>query len=142
LRPPCTPQAAPWERETSASYLPGRRKSRKSPSEAPGVDPNDEPKPLRKLDLHGMSPARALARLRSELHTCRVRGDRALVVVTGRGYGNRLQQPLLRTQVEAWLDSPEGRALGADGVWDVVPGDAAPFRTRILVRRPIDPESS
>ena len=28
---------------------------------------------------------------------------------------------------------------GADGHWDVTPGDRAPFRTRIVVRRPIDP---
>ncbi|MBW2424194.1 MAG: hypothetical protein JRG86_08095 [Deltaproteobacteria bacterium] len=34
----------------------------------------------------------------------------------------------------------EGEALGADGIWDVVPGDGKAFRTRILVRRPIEPE--
>jgi hypothetical protein len=34
----------------------------------------------------------------------------------------------------------KGRALGADGLWDVAPGDAKPFRTRILVRRPSSPE--
>ncbi len=28
---------------------------------------------------------------------------------------------------------------GADGHWEVTPGTGAPFRTRILVRRPIDP---
>ena len=29
---------------------------------------------------------------------------------------------------------------GADGRWDVAPGTEAPFRTRFVVRRPIDPE--
>jgi hypothetical protein len=29
---------------------------------------------------------------------------------------------------------------GADGHWDVAPGAEAPFRTRFVVRRPIDPE--
>jgi len=29
---------------------------------------------------------------------------------------------------------------GADGRWDVTPGAEAPFRTRIVVRRPIDPD--
>lgn len=62
--------------------------------------------------MHGLVPAQALRRLKSELHTCRVRGDEALVVITGQGFGNKLQQPVLRTQVEAWLDGPEGRALG------------------------------
>jgi DNA-nicking Smr family endonuclease len=77
------------------------------------VDWDDDPNSLPELDLHGMTPERALRRLASELRTCRVRGDRVLLVITGRGYGNRLQQPILRTRVEAWLDSPEGRALGA-----------------------------
>jgi len=77
------------------------------------MDPHDEPNPLPELDLHGLAPDRALRRLASELRTCRVRGDRTLVVITGRGFGNRLQQPILRGRVEAWLDGPEGRALGA-----------------------------
>jgi DNA-nicking Smr family endonuclease len=59
-----------------------------------------------------MVPERALRRLKSELHTCRVRGDPALTVITGRGFGNRLQQPVLRSQVEEWLDGPEAAALG------------------------------
>jgi DNA-nicking Smr family endonuclease len=62
--------------------------------------------------LHGLTPAQALRRLRAEVHTCRVRGDGALVVITGQGFGNKLQQPVLRTQVEAWLDGPEAKALG------------------------------
>jgi hypothetical protein len=44
--------------------------------------------------------------------------------------------------------SIEGRAVsyelqgerGADGRWDVLPGPEAPFRTRFVVRRPIDPD--
>jgi len=67
---------------------------------------------LPQLDLHGHSPDQALRRLASELRTCRVRGDPVLLVITGRGYGNRLQQPILRTKVEAWLEGPDGRALG------------------------------
>jgi hypothetical protein len=29
--------------------------------------------------------------------------------------------------------------LGADGVWSVAPGESAPYRTRVVVRRPVDP---
>ena len=47
------------------------------------------------LDLHGLTPAQALRRLKAELHTCRVRGDSALTVITGQGFGNKLQQPVL-----------------------------------------------
>ena len=62
--------------------------------------------------MHGLTPAQALRRLKAELHTCRVRGDSALIVITGQGFGNKLQQPVLRTQVETWLDGPEGKTLG------------------------------
>ena len=72
------------------------------------ADPNSLPE----LDLHGLEPTRALRRLAQELHAARVRRAPGLVVVTGRGYGNRLQEPVLRGRVEAWLDGPEGRALG------------------------------
>ena len=63
--------------------------------------------------MHGLPPDRALRRLGAELRTCRMRGDAALLVITGRGFGNRLQQPVLRTRIEAWLDGPEARNLGA-----------------------------
>ena len=83
------------------------------------MDWDDDPNSLPELDLHGLAPDRALRRLASELRTCRVRGDRVLLVITGRGYGNRLQQPILRGRVEAWLEGPEARALGAlaFGTW-------------------------
>lgn len=77
------------------------------------MDWDDDPNSLPEIDLHGMPPERALRRLASELHTCRMRGDRALLVITGQGYGNRLQKPILRGKVEAWLEGPEARALGA-----------------------------
>jgi Alpha/beta hydrolase domain len=43
--------------------------------------------------------------------------------------------------VEGWATSYELRgARAADGRWDVTPGTEAPFRTRFVVRRPIDPD--
>ena len=41
---------------------------------------------------------------------------------------------------EATGYEPDG-ALAADGRWTVTPGDTAPYRTRILVRYPADPEA-
>jgi hypothetical protein len=38
-----------------------------------------------------------------------------LVAVTGRGFGNRRQEPLLRTAVEAWLRGPEAKRLAVSG---------------------------
>jgi len=63
------------------------------------------------IDLHGLSPEGAKRRLATELHTARVRGERSVRVITGRGWGNRLQQPVLRRYIEGWLVSPAGRRL-------------------------------
>jgi DNA-nicking Smr family endonuclease len=64
------------------------------------------------IDLHGLPPSQALRRLGQELHACRQRrADRALVI-TGRGWGNRLQKPVLRPMVEEWLRGPDGVRLG------------------------------
>jgi DNA-nicking Smr family endonuclease len=67
------------------------------------------------IDLHGLPPSQALRRLGQELHACRLRRvDRALVI-TGRGWGNRLQKPVLRPLVEDWLRGPDGARLGVVG---------------------------
>jgi len=76
------------------------------------------------LDLHGSAPEGAVRRLRQELHACRVRGRTALRVITGRGWGNRRQQPVLRGHVETWLRSPEARTLGVRSFRRVAKGGA------------------
>lgn len=65
------------------------------------------------IDLHGLRPDDALRKLAQGLHTARVQGSRSLLVITGRGCGNLLQQPILRKRVESWLQSAEGRRAGA-----------------------------
>ncbi len=74
------------------------------------------PKRTPEVDLHGLSPALALRKLAQSLHTARVQGAPELLVITGKGWGNRLQEPILRKQVEAWLRSPEGHRSGAGSV--------------------------
>lgn len=64
------------------------------------------------VDLHGMAPERALRRLAQELHACRMRRRATLLVITGRGFGNRTQRPILRTHVEGWLRGAEGARAG------------------------------
>ena len=71
--------------------------------------------PLPQVDLHGLRPEAALRRLAQELHSARVRGAAEIRVITGQGWGNRLQEPKLRTTVESWLAGPEGRRAGARG---------------------------
>lgn len=67
------------------------------------------------VDLHGLTPEQAFRRLRQALHTARVQRAPRLRVVTGRGWGNLRQEPVLRRRVEAWLASPEGRQAGVRG---------------------------
>jgi len=75
-----------------------------------------------------MSPERALRRVSQELHACRVAGTLDLLVITGRGWGNRAQEPILRGRVEAWLQGAEGRAQGVRGVRRVARGGALEVR--------------
>lgn len=77
----------------------------------PPAHPPPRPRVLT-VDLHGLRPDEALRRLAREIHACRVRRCDTLLVITGRGWGNARQAPVLRTRVEGWLDGAEGRSLG------------------------------
>lgn len=68
---------------------------------------------LPRADLHGLRPEQALKRVAQLLHTARVQGAPEVEIITGRGLGNAKAAPVLRTRVEAWLLSPEGRRHGA-----------------------------
>ena len=76
------------------------------------------------VDLHGLRPDQALRRVAQELHALRVRGGTSLLVVTGRGWGNLAQKPVLLPKVEAWLVGPEGRRLGVKRVAVTAKGGA------------------
>jgi DNA-nicking Smr family endonuclease len=75
-------------------------------SSEPDEDPPHE------VDLHGLRPEDALRRAAREIHACRVRRIDRLKIITGKGWGNLKQQPILRPKVEHWLSGPEGRRLG------------------------------
>ena len=74
------------------------------------MDRSEEPPA--EVDLHGLRPEEALRRVRNELHACRVRRMDRLKIITGKGWGNLKQQPILRPKVERWLAGPDGRSLG------------------------------
>jgi DNA-nicking Smr family endonuclease len=77
--------------------------------EAPDGPPEDD---LEEIDLHGLRPEEALRRVAQGIHACRVRRLDRLKIITGRGWGNLRQQPILRPRVEQWLAGPEGARLG------------------------------
>lgn len=76
-------------------------------------DPEEPSVP--EVDLHGKRPEEALRHLARELHAARARRLGALLVITGQGFGNALQKPILRGKVEAWLSGPDGKRLGVLG---------------------------
>jgi len=76
--------------------------------EPPGED-------LEEIDLHGLRPEDALRRVAQGIHACRVRRMDRLKIITGRGWGNLKQQPILRPKVEQWLAGPEGKRMGVLG---------------------------
>ena len=75
----------------------------------------DAHEPEEQVDLHGLRPDDALRKLAQALHAARVRRRDRLLVITGRGWGNLDQQPVLRPRVEAWLEGAEARRLGVCG---------------------------
>src|SRR5580765_8111519 len=72
----------------------------------------DDDVPAYEVDLHGLRPDDALRRAAREIHSCRVRRIDRLKIITGKGWGNLKQEPILRPKVERWLSGPEGRRLG------------------------------
>lgn len=70
---------------------------------------------MNQVDLHGLSPDQALRRLSQELHSAKVQGVAQLQIITGRGWGNREQAPILRSKVEIWLGGPNGKRFGVMG---------------------------
>jgi DNA-nicking Smr family endonuclease len=67
---------------------------------------------LREIDLHRLTTAQAERRAFQELHASRLRRESGLILVTGRGYGNRTQEPILRKHLQQWLKGPEAIQLG------------------------------
>ena len=71
--------------------------------------------PDAQVDLHGLAPEQALRALSRGLHAARLRRATSVLVITGKGWGNREQKPILRQKVEAYLRGPDGLRAGVEG---------------------------
>ena len=124
-------RAAPARRDVRApgtwiGQAKGRIDARRSEKHKKAVAGElDEPA---EVDLHGLSVEQALRRIAQALHAARVRRQPRLLVITGAGWGNPDQKPVLRPAVEAWLRGPEGRALGVKDVQRTHKGGALDVR--------------
>jgi DNA-nicking Smr family endonuclease len=90
---------------------------------------------LDQVDLHGLRPEQALRRLEQFLHGARVRGVPRVLVITGRGLGNREGRAVLRERVAAWLRGPDGRRYDVIDVQLASKGGALDVRRRAPHRR-------
>jgi DNA-nicking Smr family endonuclease len=102
--------------------LPAKRRAAKPPVSAPaGVDGHTSKKlekgeiaPAAKLDLHGLTEAAAHGTLLTFLSAAHHRGDRLVLVVTGKG---ETGHGILKRMVPRWLDEAPMVSLIADKRW-------------------------
>lgn len=66
-------------------------------------------RPERKLDLHGMTAARAHQAVESFLQMCHAEGTRVVCIVTGKG--SSTEGGVLRRELPHWLNAPHLRPL-------------------------------
>ena len=105
---------------------PASRNPAPPPSQRPAAAPSAslDPKLRRRLsrgltavdgtiDLHGMRQERAHASLLGFLRRAQLRGDRVLLVITGKGREAGEERGVLRQSVPLWFAAPEFRALVA-----------------------------
>jgi DNA-nicking Smr family endonuclease len=87
-------------------------------------------RPARRLDLHGLTAARALAALEAFLEAASADGERTVEVITGRGTG--AEGGVIRREFAHWLNLPSLRPLllGASH-----PHPANPGAVLLLLRR-------
>jgi DNA-nicking Smr family endonuclease len=115
--PPAEAEAAPKAARTAVPAAPAPR-----PPAAPSA--SLDPKLRRRLsrgladvdgtiDLHGMRQERAHASLLGFLRRAQLRGDRVLLVITGKGREAGEGRGVLRQTVPHWFAAPEFRELVA-----------------------------
>ena len=55
------------------------------------------------LDLHGMTTAQARRQLVAFLHESRMRGERCVRIIHGKGYNSPDRRPVLKSRLNVWL---------------------------------------
>lgn len=83
------------------------------------------------LDLHGLTADEAARRAEAWLRDRRERGERTVVVVTGRG-NRSAGPPVLRTELQHLLERLRGELVAG---WEPEPGGGA-FRVQLSPSRP------
>lgn len=120
-----TAEAQKTEPASAAARKPRRAQSEKTPSKPPreapplaAIEPRVRKRLLRgavdveaRIDLHGMRQDRAFSALISFLRSAQARGERLVLVITGKGLPEREGRGVLRQVVPEWLSRPDLREL-------------------------------
>jgi DNA-nicking Smr family endonuclease len=88
-----------------------------------------------RLDLHGLTLARARERLHGFLQSAQLHGDRLILVITGKGSAGG--EGALRREAPHWLALPEFRDLVV-GFEEAAPNHGGSGALYVRVRRPRD----
>jgi DNA-nicking Smr family endonuclease len=91
-----------------------------------------------RIDLHGMTQARAQAALLGFLHRAQAAGAKTVLVVTGKGRGSspsNVERGVLKRQVPLWLALPEFRSFVV-GFDDAHVGHGGEGALYVSLRRP------
>jgi DNA-nicking Smr family endonuclease len=142
---PLPPAAQPEPKPTRIISMPSYQSAQKPAGQPPGgIEPRLRQKLGRglvpidgTLDLHGMRQHEAYAALGRYLRAHSARGDRTILVITGKGLKkvdgdptNIIERGVLRTMLPIWLGSPEllplvagwdqsAQGHGGEGAWYV-----------------------
>ncbi|MDG1049281.1 MAG: Smr/MutS family protein [Planctomycetota bacterium] len=76
------------------------------------------------VDLHGCTVQQAERRLLEELTRCRAARRSPVHVITGRGFGSKGGNGVLKPAMTRWLQGPQGQRVGVAGVREVNDGGA------------------
>jgi len=125
--PPAFDKSARWTGPSLPSYQPPASRRRTEPGQV--IEPRMKRRLMRgqieidaRIDLHGMRQDEARAALNRFLPARAARGDRTVLVITGKGLKKTddmfiLDRGVLRAMLPIWLREPELAALVAG--WDV-----------------------
>ena len=103
------------------------RKRRLDPDDDSDLDRDEAPE-IHEVDLHGCTIEQDERRLLAELTRCRAVRQSPVRVITGKGFGSKGGNGVLKPAMTRWLHGPKGKELGVTLIREVNGGGALEVR--------------